>query len=88
MNGAFLGAQGLVIATTVVLFALSDQLFFKPLPYPAAERIVHLEAQPRIILDKTRAEQDALAGIVSAGAVLHDGAYIGFRNTVVQACTD
>ena len=65
-----------------MLFAVSDQIFFKPLPYPAAERIVHLEAQPRVLLDKTRAEQDALAGIVSAGAVLHDGAYIGFSNTI------
>lgn len=82
LNGAFLGAQGLVIATTIVLFAVSDQIFFKPLPYPAAERIVHLEAQRRIVLDKTRAEQDALTGLVSAGTVLHDGAYIGVSNTI------
>ena len=82
MNGAFLGAQGLVIATTVVLFALSDQVFFKPLPYRGAERIVHVDPQRRIVLGKTRAEQDALAGLVRSGTVLHDGAYIGAGNTV------
>ena len=77
---------GLAVAVNTSLFSIFDGLLFRPLPYPGAERIVHVETPREVLLamsnDERTARSEALVATslfdgragAYAAVILEDGA--------------
>jgi len=68
---------GLAVAVNTSLFSIFDGLLFRPLPYPGAERIVHVETPREVLLAMSNDDRTARSEALAATSLFDDraGAY-------------
>lgn len=66
---------GLAVAVNTALFSVFDGLLFRPLPYPAADRVVHVETPREVLLAMSNDERTARAGALVTTGLFDRRAY-------------
>lgn len=64
----------LAVASNTALFSIFDGLLLRPLPYPDAQRLVHVELGPNARLGLSQAERKQIEALMLTSAVLENRA--------------